>query len=139
MKVAKFRDHIFTAEILLTFGSMKEVSDYLEKTEKVVSDLHPQWGAYSGKLPSGKHHLHFEEYGFKAIVHETNHATLDILNDRGIVITQATKEVFAYYQDWLAGKCRDYLEKWTSKKPTIRKKRRVECKQLKLNVNTNVN
>lgn len=139
MRIAKIKDYIFETEIVITYGTMKEINSYLEKTENVTTIANPDWGAYSGKLPSGKHHLHFEEYGFKAIVHETNHATLDILNDRGIVITQATKEVFAYYQDWLAGKCRDYLEKWTSKKPTIRKKRRVECKQLKLNVNTNVN
>ncbi len=112
MKVAKFRDHIFTAEILLTYGTMKEVCDYLLKTENVTTDYHPQWGAFSGKLPSGRHHIHFSDYGFTVVVHETNHATLDILNDRGIEVSQATKEIFAYYQDWLAGKCRDYMDKW---------------------------
>jgi len=115
MRKAEFKDYIFTAQILITFGSMKEISEYIEKKYKVKFDLHPQWGAFSGEL-DGKYHMHFEEYGFKPIVHETNHAAFDILNDRGIRLTPHTKEVFAYYQSWLASKCRDYLEQWTQSK-----------------------
>jgi hypothetical protein len=118
MKTATIKDYLFERKIIITFGSFKEVKEWLLRKENAEGEINDRWGAFSGRLPSGDHHIHFDYYGFSAVVHETNHATLDILNDAGIRVNQETKEVFAYYQDWLAGKCRDYLEKWTDKNKT---------------------
>lgn len=114
MKIATFKDQIFTQKFILTYGKMEEIKKWLSD-RKIELDNNTDWQAFSGRLPSGEHHLHFDYYGFTAIVHETHHASLDILNNRGLKCNQETKEVFAYYQDWLAGKCRDYLEKWNKK------------------------
>lgn len=113
-------DKIFHTKIILTYGTLDEVKRWLNKS-KIELDHKNDWQAFSGQLPTGEYHLHFDYYGFTAIVHETNHATLEILNNSGININQETKEIFAYYQDWLAGKCRDYLEKWTNNENETRK------------------
>jgi hypothetical protein len=112
MKIATIKDNLFNTKIILTYGSFEEIKYWLGK-KKIELDYEKYWQAFSGQLPTGEHHLHFDYYGFTAIVHETNHSTLKILNNAGININNETKEVFAYYQAWLAGKCRDYLEKWT--------------------------
>lgn len=112
MKAATFKDQIFHQKFILTYGKMEEIKKWLsDRKIELVSNT--GWQAFSGILPTGELHLHFDYYGFTAIVHETHHASLDVLNNRGLKCNQDTKEVFAYYQDWLAGKCRDYLEKWT--------------------------
>ncbi len=112
MNKRTIKDHLFHNKIIITCGTFKEVSNWLDKKKDIKLDFNPRWGAFSGRLPSGEYHLHFDMYGFSVIVHETNHASLDILNDAGINCNQETKEVFAYYQDWLAGKIRDIFEDW---------------------------
>lgn len=120
MKIARFSDPIFGSSIILTLGTIKEVNEWAKKL-KVVGELPTNnYQAFTEKLTyadgTRDYHVHFEAYGFTTIVHETNHLTYNVLSDRGIVFIDETKEVFAYYQDWIAGKCRDYLEKWTKTK-----------------------
>lgn len=115
MKIATFSDHLFHQKYLVTFGTIEEIVRYLRNKYRLETVYSSEWGAFSGKLPNGLRHLHFEYYGFSAIVHETNHSALDVINDAGIVVNQHTKEIFAYYQEWLAGKICDYLEKWKEK------------------------
>jgi hypothetical protein len=127
MKVARFRDPIFDSSILLTFGPMSEMNIWYKK-HKFETEINPHWQAFSEvmnySLKEGVaqvQHLHFTRYNFSSIVHETNHAAYDILSARGISFVLETKEVFAYYQDWLAGRVRDYLEKWTHTKKRKKK------------------
>lgn len=118
MKEAKIHDPIFEATIILTFGKMKDVNNWYKK-KGLPEGINNNWQAYTEKIDKNGiryYHIHFEAYGFTTIVHETNHLAFNILNDRGIPFIEETKEVFAYYQDWISGKCRDYLEVWAKKK-----------------------
>ena len=98
-------DPIFRAKIVIAFGKInrlginKNFQAFFEKNEE------------EGKAPT--YYLHFEVYGFTTVVHECHHATYQILSDRGVYLDNSTKEVYAYYLDWLSGQCRDALEKWT--------------------------
>lgn len=118
MKEAKFTDPIFEAGIVLTYGDMKDMNDWY-RSRGYPEGINNNWQAFCEKIDKKNgvriYHIHFEAYGFTTVVHETNHLTFNILNDRGIPFIEETKEVFAYYQDWVAGKCRDYLEVWTKK------------------------
>ena len=116
MKIAKFKEPIFRSSIILTFGTMEEMSQWY-KDHGIDHFINPNHQAFTEKMDRVKggrdYHIHFDYYGFTAVVHETNHVAFNVLSDRGIPFTEENKEVFAYYQDWIAGKCRDYLEKWT--------------------------
>jgi len=113
MKQPKLRsktiyDPIFGAKIVIAFGKInrldinKNYQAFFEKTEK------------EGEAPT--YYIHFEVYGFTTTVHECHHATYQILSDRGIYLSDDTKEVYAYYLDWLTGQCRDKLEIWNKTK-----------------------
>jgi len=113
-------DPVFRARIIVTLGPIQEMNKFYERNKYEEQELSDHWGAYSETLIEDNkeqtYHIHFDLYGFTTIVHETNHITFEILRDRGMSLEDSTKEVFAYYQDWLAGKCRDILEIWTKKK-----------------------
>lgn len=115
MKIKTIKDKLFHNTIIISCGGFKEISKWLSKRD-IDLVYNKRWGAFSGRLPSGEYHLHFDMYGFSVIVHETHHASLDILNEAGLNCNQETKEVFAYYQDWLAGQVRDVFEKWNKQK-----------------------
>jgi len=95
------------------------MKSWYEKKGISASDVNPSWQAFCERITeNGQHtyHLHFTFYGFRPIVHETHHAAFLILSDRGLMLTDDTKEAFAYYQDWLAGAIRDIFEQWTTRK-----------------------
>lgn len=122
MKIAKFKDYLYRNKIIVTYGTLEEVRKWFDnKGIELVFDA--EWGAFAGRLPTGEVHLHFTQYGFSVIVHETNHATFEVMERAGIKLSHSTQEAFAYYQDWLAGKCLDCMEKWT--KTTIGQKQPV--------------
>lgn len=128
MKKAKIIDHLFGEAILITFGSHEEINDWYKKrgincrfdkfdqaiTEKIVEEHDAEFREYW--------HIHFTFYGFSLIVHETNHLAFEVLNKKGIKLSRETMEIFAYYQDWIAAKCRDYFEKWISKPKRLKQK-----------------
>lgn len=119
-------DPIFRAHFHILFGSNEDFG--LWNKERGLSAVDPNMDAYCGWYDKVEGHgvvrhylIYFEEYGFTAIVHETNHLAMRILIDRGLEANNATMEAYAYYQAWLAGQCRDMLEKWT-KEPVKKKK-----------------
>lgn len=119
IRETKIFDPIFRANIIITFGKLSEMKGWFKKNNLDWS-IKKHWEAFSQVLERDNgeldYHIHFDLYGFTTIVHETNHTTWNILSDRGIRFNEHTKEVFAYHQDWLAGRCRDILEDWTKKK-----------------------
>jgi hypothetical protein len=125
IKEAKISDDVFRSRVLITYGSHENIAKWY-KSKGIPSSVNIQFAGFTEVLESvtgeNIYHVHFTTYGFSVVVHETNHLTFDILSDRGIKFNKHTKEVFAYYQDWIAGKCRDYLDKWTKEDGTILKK-----------------
>lgn len=106
-KKAVVKDPIFKARIEVTFGKIERL------------DINKNFGAYFERTEvlggTTSYRIHFDYYGFTAVVHECHHATFAILSDRGIHLDESTKEVYAYYLDWLSGECRDLLEIWNKK------------------------
>lgn len=107
-KISIVKDPIFKSKIKITFG----------KIENRLG-IDKNWGAFFERIEivgqTTSYHIHFDYYGFTAVVHECHHATFAILSDRGINLDESTKEIYAYYLDWLSGRCRDLLEIWNKK------------------------
>lgn len=126
IKEKRLRDPIFRADILISFGDMKDLESWYEKHDiDIDTNKRRKWAAFTEIIETEEelelHHIHFDAYGFTTIVHETNHCVFNILSSRGMNLSEETKETFAYYQDWLAGQCRDVLEVWTK---TVDKKKK---------------
>jgi hypothetical protein len=116
MKIVKIKDPIFRAETLLTYGTMEEMAAWYKKHD-CDSDINPHYAGFAERLTLNGdqlYHMHFTDYAFSTIVHETHHISLYILCDRGLPLSEECREVHAYYQDWLASKTRDYFEKWAN-------------------------
>ena len=122
IREAEIYEPIFKATINVSFGPLSEVDSWYKK-HNVIKGKIGRFGAYCEEVVDDDdflfYHIHFDIYGFTTIVHETNHITFKVLNARGLKHTKQTEEVYCYYQDWLAGQCRDVLEKWTKKKRKI--------------------
>lgn len=126
MKVADIHDKVYDQHIILTYGT-KDDLDRWYKANKVQNpwEVSKYAGAFTSPIIYLKngveyqdYHIHLFTYGFSIIVHETNHLTHIhmILGATGMKLSNETMEAYAYYQDWIAGEIRDYLEKWTKNK-----------------------
>lgn len=133
MKVAKIFDNIYGQVIYLTYGTLDERDRWLKKNG-VTDELKTNsfWDAVTATIEVKKdgliyqdYHVHFCSYGFSRIVHETNHLTHRVLSGVGMELCEETEEAYAYYQDWIASKIRDYMEKWTKPTKKPRRRRRV--------------
>jgi len=118
IKQAVIHELIFDEDIIITYGDQKQLSRWYKNRNIDDIEIGKYTYGFTELLESEDRkfrHIHFSVYGFSIIVHETNHLAFEILDEKGIKLSKETKEIFAYYQDFLAGKCRDYMEKWTKK------------------------
>lgn len=130
MKTAKIIDPIYNKSIWLTYGTIEEVEEWYKKkdiTDKSESSIY--WEAFvcfierdEGNYHIKDLHVHFSQYGFTRLVHETHHLTAMVMSDVGIPLCDETREAYAYYQDWIAGEIRDQFEKWIAQDRKRKKK-----------------
>ena len=124
MKTKKIKDQLYNKTIWLTYGTNEEVLKWYEKKGiNDISETNKFWEAFvcfierdEGDYLIKDIHIHFTEYGFTRIVHETHHLVAMVMQDVGIPLVDETREAYAYYQDWIAGVIRDQFEKWIKKK-----------------------
>lgn len=120
MRTAKIIDKLYNKTIWLTYGTNQEAKKWYEKKKITdASEMNEFWEAYvcfiecdEGRYHIKDIHVHFTEYGFTRLVHETHHLTAMVMSDVGITLCDETREAYAYYQDWVAGEIRDQFEKW---------------------------
>lgn len=111
-----FFDPVYRVEIYVLYGEIDSFNGW-RKEHGIKTKADPHAGAYCGffedKDKVRAHYVYFSQYGFTNVVHETNHLAYNILSDSGIRLVDSTMETYAYYQGYLAGKCRDILDDWT--------------------------
>lgn len=114
MKVKVITEKMYDDKIYFIVGSISDFKRWVKKMKVIdhesVEDIPDTIGGLASMvrypISKTKDEIAYvifvkDETDIPILVHETNHLTYDALKRKGVELKDETKEVYAYYQEWL--------------------------------------